>query len=285
VKTLLEVLKLSIDYLQQKGIENPRREAEWLLCDALDVQRLQLYTEHDRPLSDSELACCREWLMRRGNGEPLQYIRGHMEFYGCHLTVDRRALIPRQETEWLVDCAVKQLATEDLAGKRLWDLCTGSGCIAIALKHRFPQLHVVGSDLSADALALAAHNAAQNKVDIEWVQGDFLQPMAERPAVDYFICNPPYIGTDESPALAREVRDYEPHLALFGGSDGLVFYRQLADQLAPHLTANATVWLEIGTALGSAVKALFDHTPWKNCQVWRDLAGHDRCVTFTHQMS
>ena len=156
--TVIEILKLSTEFLKQKGIENSRRQAEDLLGDALGVGRMGLYLEHDRPLTESELNKCREWLKRRGNGEPLQYIAGKVEFFGCSLIVTPEVLIPRQETEILIDKIVQKLSTIDLEGKILWDVCCGSGCIGIALKKKFPKLHVALSDISAEALAVAKKN-------------------------------------------------------------------------------------------------------------------------------
>lgn len=278
MRTLLEVLRLSAEYLKERGLENPRREAEWLLCNALGLQRLQIYLEHDRPLLDAEVAKCRQWLKRRGAREPLQYISGEMEFYGCRLSVDPRALIPRQETELLVDHAVKRLATHELAGKVVWDLCTGSGCIAVAIKRRFPEVSVIGSDISSEALSLAAHNAERNAVAVTWIQGDFLAPLAERGAIDYCFCNPPYLTHSELLQLEPEVGVYEPRQALDGGVDGLDFYRRLASALPPHLNSGAHIWLEIGAGQGAAVSALFSGAPWLSCHLHKDLAGHDRFI-------
>lgn len=282
MKTLLEVVQLSTEYLKGRGVDNPRREAEWLVVDALALKdRLQLYMDHDRPLNAKELVLCRSWLARRGSGEPLQYIRGYVDFYGCRLHVDKRVLIPRQETELLVDLVVKKLEDGELAGKKLWDLCTGSGCIAIALKKRLPMLHVIGSDLSLDALAVAAENGKHNAVDVIWQSGDFLEPMVSMAPIDYLICNPPYVTTLELSTLAREVRDHEPHIALGGGVDGLFFYRKLAASAATYLTPGGLLWLEIGAEQGPAVAELFSGGLWRDCQLHRDLAGHNRFFTVT----
>lgn len=134
MKTLLEILTLSTNYLQQQGFKNPRRQAEDLISEALGLQRLGIYLEFDRPLSESELEICRNYLARRSKGEPLQYIKGETEFYGCRICLNQNVLIPRQETEILVDLIAKRLEKEDLSRKTLWDVCCGSGCIGIALK-------------------------------------------------------------------------------------------------------------------------------------------------------
>lgn len=132
MRTLLDILTLSTNYLQQHGIQNPRRQAEELMSDVLGISRLNLYLEFERPLSESELEVCRERLSRRAKGEPLQYIKGEMDFYGCRIFLNRDVLIPRQETEILVDLIAKQLEKEELQNKCLWDVCCGSGCIGIA---------------------------------------------------------------------------------------------------------------------------------------------------------
>lgn len=283
MKTLLEILRLSTDYLRERGCDHPRREAEWLLCDAFGLQRIELYLEHDRPLNEVELARCRQWLQRRGSGEPLQYIRGYVDFYGCRLHVDERVLIPRQETELLVDMAAKLLSTESLDGKVFWDLCCGSGCVGIAIKKRFPMLHVVGSDLSPAALELAADNAASNGVIVEWVEGDLCEAFSGRMPADYCLCNPPYIASGELPALSREVAEYEPLLALDGGDDGLAIYRRLVGDLPRCLHSGAKVWFEIGASQGPSVVALFSKAPWSSCRLQPDLARHDRFIFLVNE--
>ena len=170
MRTLLEILTLTTEYLQQQGIQNPRRQAEDLISDVLDMPRLKLYLEFDRPLSESELELCRQRLARRAKGEPLQYIKGEVEFYGCRIGLSRDVLIPRQETEILVDIIAKQLEKENLEGKSLWDVCCGSGCIGIALKKKFPQLKVILSDISQEALIMAKKMRQQ----IKWMSGFYM---------------------------------------------------------------------------------------------------------------
>lgn len=275
MKSVKDVLTLSMQYLQEKGIENCRRQAEELLCDVLGVDRMGLYVNFEKPLDQAELTLCRERLRRRGKGEPLAYLHGEVEFFGCKLIVSPDVLIPRQETELLVDKISSALAKEKLEGKILWDICCGSGCIGIALKKRYPDLNVVLADLSPKALAIAKKNAERNDVAVSLVEGDLLTPFAGQQA-HYVVCNPPYISEKEYTALDREVRDYEPRLALVGGKTGLEYYERLAGQLRPFLFAGGRVWFETGAGQGEQIKALFSDKSWKNSQIDNDWAGKNR---------
>ncbi len=275
MKTVLEILTLSTDYLKHKKIENPRRQAEEIISDALDIQRLQLYMEFDRPLTDEELDLCRKRLARRGKGEPAQYIRGEVQFYHCTLKVTPDVLIPRQETEILVDKVVKYLEKVPREGKILWDICSGSGCIGIALKKRFPELEVTLSDISSKALDIAKENARLNQVDIDFQQGDFFEPFNGKRA-DFIICNPPYVTQEEYHNLQTEVKDYEPLIALVGGEKGIEFYERLAQEAPNFLQPGGKVWLEIGDKQKEAINALFASPDWKTCRCELDWSNRDR---------
>jgi release factor glutamine methyltransferase len=275
MKSILDILTLSSAYLKDRGIENPRRQAEDLISDALDITRVDLYVNYDRPLTEAELDLCRKRLARRVKGEPLAYIHGEVTFYGCQLLVNKNVLIPRPETEILVDKIVSQLAGHDLKDKVLWDVCCGSGCLGIALKKRFPDLRVILSDLSPEALAIAKQNAERNAIQVEFRQGDLLAPFEEEKA-DYFVCNPPYIAEHEFSGLDKEVSEYEPKMALVSGSTGLEIYHRLADDLPSHLSSKAKGWLEIGYSQGETVKALFQEGFWTSARVEKDWSGHDR---------
>lgn len=275
MKTLLEVTQLAAEFLQKKGINNPRRQAEEIIGDALDLKRLELYLQFDRPLSDAELDMCRSRLARRVRGEPAQYIRGTVDFLNCKIKVSPAVLIPRQETEILVDKIIKQLSQHNLEGKTLWDVCCGSGCIGIALKKQFPNLNVVLSDVSAEALAIARENAKLNEVEVSFFQGDLLETIKEK-RTHYFVCNPPYVSENEFAELDIEVRDFEPRLALIAGPTGLEFYQRLAAGLPSVLEPHGMAWLEIGRGQGAAVKQLFSHACWKLSNFEKDWGGHDR---------
>lgn len=275
MRTILEILNLSADYLKQKGIDNSRRQAEELLSQALDVERIGLYLQFDRPMTDEELSKCRIWLQRRALGEPLQYISGKVEFYGCQIKVSPAVLIPRQETELLVDKVAKELTLQKLEDKVLWDVCCGSGCIGIAIKKRFPELKVCLTDISPEALAVARENAKDNDVDVAFFEGDLLGPINDGSA-DYIVCNPPYVASGELSTLDIEVRKYEPKLALVGGDTGLDFYDRLALALPRVLKSGGRAWLEIGAKQGEGVQRAFQAPCWKKSCVENDWSGHER---------
>lgn len=277
VKTVNEVVGLSTDYLLKQGLESPRREAEFLLSEFLNMSRLDLYLNFDRPLDAQELDLFRERLKRRGKGEPGQYIHGAVQFYGLNLFVNPAVLIPRPETEILVDHIFNTLKAEDLSGKKLLDLCSGSGCIGLSLKSKFSDLSVYLSDISESALAVAKKNAEANQLVVGFSQGDLFEPLLDQ-KFDYVVCNPPYISLKEYHELSPEVREFEPCLALVGGDSGYEFYERLREDLPKYLNPKGRVWLEIGTGQGQIILDLFSGSPWKLAKLEKDWAGHDRFI-------
>lgn len=269
--TLLEIIKRSAGYLAERGIESSRRTAEEVIADVLGMKRLDLYLQFDRPLTESELPALRSAIVRRAQHEPVAYIAGRVAFAGIELNVDRSVLIPRPETEILVETIAQSIQEMALDGKVLWDMCCGSGCIGLALKTRFPLLTVILSDMSSEALQTAQKNA---HVEVQFKQGDLFAPFAGE-GCDFFVCNPPYITEGEFPELAPEVRDWEPKKALVAGPTGLEYYARIARDLKAHLRQDGKAWLEIGSGQGPAVQALFAAQGWK-CQITSDWAGHDR---------
>lgn len=273
--TIQEILKLSADYLKRKEIANPRRQAEELLSDFLGVDRLELYLQFDRPLETKEIDAFRERLKRRAKGEPVLYIHGETEFYGCQIKLTPDVLIPRQETEILADRIAMVLKNSPIEGRSLWDICCGSGCLGISLKKKFPDLNVFLSDISEKALKVAEMNAVLNKVQLEMLKGDLFQPFQGERA-DYIVCNPPYISEEEWEGLDREVKEFEPKLALVAGPTGLEFYKQIALELHHYLRPKGKLWMEIGYGQGEAVQQIFNHYGWGRFSVGKDWAGHDR---------
>ena len=261
--TLLQVIGRSSSFLEKKGVANARRMAEEVIADALCMKRLELYLDFERPLKEEELAAARAAVVRRAEHEPAQYISGEVEFAGVTIKVTQDVLIPRPETEVLVEMIAKQ----PLSG-RLFDVCTGSGAIAIALKKRFPDLEIVASDLSAKALDLAKENAKAAGVEIEFVQGDLLEPF--HGMCDYLVCNPPYLTEQEYESVDPEVL-WEPKLALVGGKSGLEIYRRLKLDRVVRKAA----WLEIGRGQGESVKEIFEAQGLTG-RFESDWAGHDR---------
>lgn len=275
MKTVSELILLSAEFLKKKEIENPRRVAEDLVADALKLKRLELYLSFDRPLEDSEVEKIRNHLSRRVKGEPWQYISGEIDFYKCKIKVNPWVLIPRQETEILVDIIAKELSSQNLQGKVLLDLCSGSGCIGLALKKRFPDLQVALADLSSEALQLASENAISNKLVVELLHGDFLHALDGR-SFDFIVCNPPYVSEKSYLGLHSSVKDYEPMLALVAKDDGLEFYARFAAEGRHHLRARGKAWFEIGYDQGEHLKRLFNNAPWKNGKLEKDWSAHDR---------
>ncbi len=275
MRSLLEVLNLSADYLKDKGIQNSRREAQDLIGDALGIGRMQLYMEYDRPLTEPELEMLRGRLARRAKGEPNAYIHGQVKFLDCVLKVSPDVLIPRQETEILTDIVIKSLEKEDLEGKILWDVCCGSGCMGIAIKKKFPKLLVVLSDISSKALSIARENATHNGVEVSFLEGDLLAPFAGK-KTHYLVSNPPYVARRELAKLDVEVRDYEPIQALVSGETGLEIYERFAKELPAYLNPGGKAWFELGAGQGEAAKRLFQGSPWKSSKSETDWAGKDR---------
>jgi release factor glutamine methyltransferase len=274
MKTLGEVLQLSADFLQKRNIDRPKRQVEELLSHLLKMPRIELYMHFDRPLIEEELVQLREALKRRAEGEPWQYIAGEVEFLGCKLKVNRSVLIPRHETEILADRIIKELPAHPV---EIWDICTGSGCLGIALKKKRPDCKVALSDSSKEALAVAQENAAQNQTQVEILHGDLLKPFEGRKA-DIIVCNPPYISEKEYSGLDPQVREWEPKTALVGGNTGLEFYQRLAGELVPYLQENGKVYFEIGTGMGDQVKNLFLSPAWQKKEILQDWSSHDRYV-------
>jgi len=269
-----QILLSSEEYLKKRGIGRPRREAEDLIAHFLGMRRIDLYLNFDRPFQEEEMAPLRELIVRRGAKEPFAYIVGEVAFAGVQIGVNRAVLIPRPETEILVEQICTHLATQELEGKVLFDLCTGSGCIAIALKKRFPQLSVIASDLSGEALGVARKNCELNGVSVELLQGDLFAPFAEKEC-DYFVCNPPYIGAAEVELNDAELR-FEPRQALVAQEEGLAFYRRIAGGLKKHLRMGGCGWLELGKGQGESVKNLFEKEGWERLRIDLDWSGHDR---------
>lgn len=274
MKTLLEVTTLMAGYLEKRGLEGSRRESEWLVSHALGLKRLDIYVFHDRPVTEQELSLIRPLLERRGNREPLQYIMGEVDFLGAQIEVNPSVLIPRPETEDLADRIVKSI--KDPTGKVLWDICTGSGCLGIAIKKKLPELTVIMSDISPQACEMARRNALKNNVDVTVLMGDFLEPFKGLKA-DYVVSNPPYISHQEFSSLQVEVRDFEPKLALVSGDSGLEFYEKLARELPNYLNKGAKVWLELGPA---KTDELFLKEEWKEVLVENDMGGLPRFLSF-----
>jgi release factor glutamine methyltransferase len=275
--TIRRVLDWTKGHFEKQQIDAPRLTAEILLGHVLNLTRVKLFMDLDRPLTKEELATYRALIQRRLGFEPTQYLVGFKEFYGRRFAVDARVLIPRSETELLVE-GVLQAIPKD-APARVLDLCTGSGCIAISIAAERPLASVWATDLSPDALAVAKQNAEALGVDgrVTFFQGNLFDAVPKDATFDVIVSNPPYVRLDELPGLQKEVQK-EPKLALDGGVDGLVVIRPLVVAALPRLKAGGTLALEISDDQGAAVKALLDAAGAVDTRIVKDLARLDRMV-------
>jgi release factor glutamine methyltransferase len=265
-----EALDGAITAITAAGCETPRLDGELLLAHALGVSREQLITDQQLVVQGPAVRVFQDAVRRRAvEREPVAYITGRRGFRRIELTVDRRALIPRPETELLVEVGLGLPA-----GARVLDLGTGCGAIALALKSERPDLHVSGSDISEAALELAKLNSSQLELDVTWLHADLLTGVGE---LDAILSNPPYVAASERAALAPEITRHEPADALFGGDDGLVRFRALFDQLA-ELPDIRFVAVEVGAGQAATVAALAQAARFEACRFERDLARIQRVV-------
>lgn len=248
---VLKILNWTKGYLTDKGVENPRLEAEWMLCEALSLDRVGLYLNFDKPLTEAELATYRGMVGRRGKREPLQYILGSQEFMGLEFRVSPAVLIPRHDTEVLVSEGVKRVS----AAGSILDIGSGSGCVAIALAKALPEAEICSVDISGEALAVARDNAERNEVTVQFAEGSLFEPFPGR-RFDMVLSNPPYIPAAELATLQEEVRGFEPAGALDGGADGLDFYRRITERAADHLTPSGWLLFEVGAGQAPDVLGL-----------------------------
>jgi release factor glutamine methyltransferase len=274
VRQLGEVLRLSAGYLSEHGSPTPRLDAELLIGHALGLPRIELYTNFDRPLDEPELAACRALLERRGRREPVAYILGRWGFHGLDLAVDRRVLVPRPETEVLVERCLALL--EGLEEPRVADVGTGSGAIALAIKRARPDAAVLATDVSADALAVARANAEALGVELELVEADLLAGVEGPFAL--VASNPPYIGEAEMGGLEPEVAQYEPRLATVAGPSGTEVLERLVAAAPDAFEAGGWLVVECGAGQAAAVRGMLDGAGAAETFAQADLAGIARVV-------
>lgn len=281
-----------MDAFAKKDLDSPRVQAEMLLEHVFSCDRLKLYLDPDRPASPLERGALRDLVGRALKHEPVQYLVGHGKFFGLDFKVDRRVLIPRPSTGTIVEEVLQHVRAASVPAKGegvlIADVCTGSGCIAISLLKNLPKARAVASDVSADALEVAKANAAKHGVAdrLDFLEGDLLAPLLEYPAtrgvegIDYLVSNPPYIPDDEWGAVEPNVKDYEPHLALRGGVDGLDIVRRLFDGAAGRLLKPGGLMLvEVAASRADAAAELARHDPLlSDIRVMKDLDGQPRVV-------
>lgn len=274
--TIREVLNWTRGYFKDAGIVQPRLEAEILLAHALDADRLHLYLAPDKPLTNDERSRYRNVVQQRHSGTPLQHVIGEVGFYGLRFRVNGDTLIPRGETEQLLDQVIK-LAPRDREIRCL-DLGTGSGVIAVCMARYLPMAQVTAVDVSRAALQAALNNAKLNEVEsrIEFIESDWFSHVEGK--FDFIASNPPYISTKELDGLPQEVREHEPSVALDGGVDGLEEIRAIAARLREYLQPTGVILMEIGHRQGERVKKIFESIELVDVTVECDLAKRDRFV-------
>jgi release factor glutamine methyltransferase len=273
--TVLEVIKRTTEFLAGKGIEGARLNAEHLIGHGLGLKRMQLYLQFERPLTELELEAIRPLVRRRGQHEPLQYIMGEVEFSGLKLKVDRRALIPRPETEYLLELVVQRLTAPPVA---ILDLGTGSGAIALALAKHYASSQVLAVDNSTEALALAAENAHATGLTerVEFLPSDWFAGINRGQRFDLIVANPPYLSEQEVAEARPEVKIFEPVKALTPGGDGLSALNKIMAEAPTLLSPGGLLALETGITQHATLRALADRAGYARSESLPDLTGRDR---------
>ncbi len=280
--TLLEVLQSSTDYFKKRKIDNPRLNAEHLLAHVLGRKRIELYLQFERDLAESELTPLRKLVRRRGEGEPLQHLLGTVEFCGHTFAIDKRAMIPRPETEELVelliaDCPPRRVNFLRNADSRILDVGTGSGVIALSLAAKLPEAEIHAVDVSEEALQLARENAKRLGLSerVQFTKGNLLENLVER--FDLIVANLPYISMQDRQSLSREVL-YDPEVALFAGERGDELIRELIDQAPPRLRPGGLLALELGIDQSEPILDFLARKKYKDIASKNDYSGTSRFV-------
>jgi len=274
---VIDLIHWAESYFKEKGFSNPRAEIEWLLQSILSCSRMDVYLRFEETLTQSQLSKLRGWVQRRITHEPLQYITGSTEFYGRHFFVTKSVLIPRPETERLIDISLDKIPETDKLD--ILDIGTGSGCIAITIGMERPRVHVDAIDISKEALFIAQKNKNHhNANNVHFGEIDILNNSIQKP-VDFIICNPPYIPNIEMDSLMEDVKKYEPSHALTDGMDGLTFYRRIAEKSREWITPGGWIILEVGLN-DHPLKSmdLFKDQGFKNVELLKDYNGDDRIL-------
>ncbi len=272
--TLLEVLQSTTAYFTNHKIENPRLNAEQLLAHTLRLSRMDLYLEFERNLAENELGPLRDLVKRRGQGEPLQHLLGTVEFCGHTFAIDKRAMVPRPETEELVELLLAEISGQK-SEIRILDVGTGSGVIGLSLAVKFPQANVCAIDISEDPLSLARENSAQLRLSerVRFQKSDLLENVSER--FDLIVANLPYISMQDRHLLAREVL-HDPEVALFGGPGGDELVRKLIEQAPAHLEPGGLLALEIGLGQAEGLSDFLRQKNYHDIELKKDYSGISR---------
>ncbi|WDE96787.1 peptide chain release factor N(5)-glutamine methyltransferase [Lentisphaera profundi] len=276
MKDIREILTLSEDYLAKHKVESPKVNAEWIISDSLKLKRLDLYLQYDRPLNENELSDIRQKLQRCAQHEPVQYICGSTNFYGLEIFVGPGVLIPRPETEYLIDHALKLIDE----GQQLLDICTGSGCIPIAIQEQKNQtLKITASDLEENALAYAKRNIEHNKSNnIDLIQCDLFSGISQGIQFDLITSNPPYVSHNEIAEMGQDVLKHEPKSALFAEEDGMAIINEIAASAPDYMNTEAYIIMEIGAQQGKKCLSLFESFNYRNIELLQDYSSRDRII-------
>jgi len=274
--TIKQAVLQAAQAFETAGVPDPRIDAEIILSHVTGLDRLNMLMNGSRELTQEQEQRFSSLLLSRTKREPLQYLLGEQFFCGLRFQVDSRVLIPRQETEELCQWGLSHLKTLKKEPLSALDLCTGSGAIAVTLKHECPHAAVTASDLSAEALSLAKQNAQMNGAEIQFLQGDLWEPIRGK-AFDLILSNPPYIPSADCDTLQEEVMR-EPRMALDGGADGLDFYRRIADEAITHLNPGGLIAVELGIGEAEAVAQMFQNAGLTDVSIRKDLYGVARMV-------
>ena len=276
--TVLEAINLSTEFLEKKEIESPRINAELLLAHALNCKRLDLYLSYDRPLNEDEVKLYREFIRRRIKSEPLQYIIGKVEFYGIEFNVNPSVLIPRQETEILVETIINSVNKD--GSLKILDVGVGSGNISISLAKHLPYSKITATDISEQALETAKANAEMNNVleKINFIKHDILSHNLND-EFDIVVSNPPYISREEFPQLKDELKVYEPQNALTDFSDGLNYYRIISSKAKEFVKNNGKIFFEVGQGQVEDVKRILAENNFNEISIVKDYLKIDRVIS------
>lgn len=284
--TVRRILEWTSGFFARKNVEPARLSAELILAHVLNLPRIKLYTDYERPLTEKELTACRELVRRAGEQEPIAYLTGKAHFFNLEFEVTRDVLIPRPDTETLVENVLQFVRHQGgFEAPRVLDLCTGSGCIAAAIAHHLKTAVVTATEIGPAAVAIARKNIERlglsGRVLIE--EGDLFEPLSRMVDVQPFnliVANPPYIPTAQIESLDRSVREYEPIQALDGGLDGLVIHRKIFSEAPQRLTPSGRIYLEIAFDQGELAQQLAREYPaFEDVRILKDFGGRDRVLT------
>ncbi|MDT8301888.1 MAG: peptide chain release factor N(5)-glutamine methyltransferase, partial [Sedimentisphaerales bacterium] len=283
--TIQKLLNWTTQYLTGKGIESPRLSAELLLSHTVGLTRIELYTQFDRPVPPEQLDKLRDLVKRAGQNEPIAYLVGRTEFYSLQLDVTPDCMVPRPETELLVERAIEFLRERPTSTQYVCDLCTGSGCIAVAIANNFTDSRIIATDICDAALAVAVGNIKKHQLNdrITLLCGDLFDPIISGLDVNEFdliVSNPPYVSSAEYEKLDKNVKDYEPKKALFAGVHGLDVYSRIIEKAGQFIKPDGALMLEIGYAQGPAVKELLEQAgDFSEIKIEKDFHNNDRIIS------